>query len=619
MTYQNPLIWADIPDPAIIRVDDTYYVTSTTMYFTPGCPIMKSKDLSNWEIAGYVYETLESNDHMNLENGKHDYGFGSWASSLRYHNGTYYVVFAAYNTNTTYIFQTKDIEKGPWRKYCLEGIYHDMSLHFEEDDDKAYLVYGAGEIKLVELTSDATAIKPGGTHTTIIQNADITGANSLAEGAHMYKINGVYYIFMIVWPRTGTARRIQVCYRATNIEGPYEGKVVLDDNLGFANAGVAQGGIVNTPEGDWYALLFQDRGAVGRIPMLVPVKMPCTTDATQTDIAQSAKSKAKAWSEVATDNNGWPVFGVDKKIPSDIKLPPNVTAKYNEMAHTPSAFTIQSNDNTSSDKNNPTSSDIPSTSTCDDFDSPNLALQWQWNHNPDNSNWSLTARPGWLRLTTGHIARALSDARNTLTQRTFGPNCTGSIKLDISNMKNGDKAGLAALQDQYGYVAVKMEDGKKYVMMAKAPDPIEQGNETGLGRYKTGIPGTVIRRVPLPTDASHVYLKVNFDFENASKAANTTTSAESAVDAVESGIAQPIASPDTGPLSTTQPENNQSPTDEANFFYSLDGQNWTQVGSTLKMSYRLTHFTGYRFALFNYATIETGGYVDIDWFRCGRI
>ena len=153
--------WTDIPDPDVIRVDDTYYMTSTTMHFTPGCPIMRSKDLVHWEIVSYVYDILETSDEMALKNGRHDYGRGSWASCLRYANHTFYVAFTAYNANKTYIFQTKDIESNKWDRYTLEGIYHDMSLLFDEDG-KVYMVFGSGTIRVIELTSDAKAVKPKG-------------------------------------------------------------------------------------------------------------------------------------------------------------------------------------------------------------------------------------------------------------------------------------------------------------------------------------------------------------------------------------------------------------------------------------------------------------------------
>src|SRR5262245_16498694 len=83
----NPIIWADVPDLAIIRVDDTYYMSSTTMHMIPGLPIMKSRDLVNWQLVSYAYDTLDDNDELMLQNDKQAYGAGSWASSLRYHNG----------------------------------------------------------------------------------------------------------------------------------------------------------------------------------------------------------------------------------------------------------------------------------------------------------------------------------------------------------------------------------------------------------------------------------------------------------------------------------------------------------------------------------------------------
>jgi beta-xylosidase len=103
-TAQNPIIWADVPDNAIIRVGNMYYMSSTTMHMSPGLPIMKSKDLVNWEIASYAYETLADTDEFNLKDGKNDYGKGSWASSLRYHNGTFYATTFSLTTGRTYIY-----------------------------------------------------------------------------------------------------------------------------------------------------------------------------------------------------------------------------------------------------------------------------------------------------------------------------------------------------------------------------------------------------------------------------------------------------------------------------------------------------------------------------------
>lgn len=108
--FSNPVIYADVPDIDMIRVNDTYYMVSTTMHLSPGCPIMKSKDLVNWEIVNYVYDILGDTDAMNLRNGESMYGNGQWAASLQYHNNKYYVAFNSNTTGHAYIYTTDDIE-----------------------------------------------------------------------------------------------------------------------------------------------------------------------------------------------------------------------------------------------------------------------------------------------------------------------------------------------------------------------------------------------------------------------------------------------------------------------------------------------------------------------------
>ncbi|MBN2137556.1 MAG: glycoside hydrolase 43 family protein [Sedimentisphaerales bacterium] len=263
---RNPVIWSDVPDPAVIRVGETYYMSSTTMHMSPGLPIMKSRNLVNWELVCYAYQRLADNDALTLQNGRNAYGAGSWASSLRCHNGTFYVSTFSASTGRTHVFTTKDIENGPWKEVSFRPSLHDNSLFFD-DDGRVYMVHGGGDIRLTELTADASAIKPGGTNQVIIPNAGKVAGPNIglpAEGSQIRKINGRYYIMNITWPRGGM--RTAIVHRADNIAGPYEGKVALQDQ------GIAQGGLIDTPGGDWYAFLFQDHDAVGRVPYIVPVK-----------------------------------------------------------------------------------------------------------------------------------------------------------------------------------------------------------------------------------------------------------------------------------------------------------------------------------------------------------
>jgi beta-xylosidase len=491
-TAHNPIIYADVPDMSIIRVGDIYYMSSTTMHMSPGVPIMKSKDLVNWKIVNYAYDTLDDTDDLNLNNGRNSYGKGSWASSLRYHNGIYYVSTFAGNTGKTYIYTTRDIEKGPWKALSFKPSLHDHSLFFD-DDGKVYMIYGSGRIMLVQLNDDLSGIKPGTKPQVLIENASLVAGPNLglpAEGSQMFKIKGKYYLFNISWPRGGM--RSVLIHRADKITGPYEGRLALQDK------GVAQGGLVNTPDGRWFAYLFRDYGAVGRVPYLVPLK----------------------WED------GWPVLGIDHKAPDTVALPANISL-------------------------------IPGIISSDDFNrrdrEPDLPLVWQWNHNPNNQLWSVKQRKGYLRLTTGRVDTTLVAARNTLTQRTFGPECSAITAIDVSGLKDGDHAGLALLQQKFGWVGVKMENGKRYIVMVNAQAVLPTESASILLAQKL------------------VYLKASCDFKNR--------------------------------------------TDKAYFYYSLDGNNWEKIGATLQMAYTLPHFMGYRFGLFNYASKTTGGYADFDFFR----
>lgn len=488
----NPIVFADVPDMAMVRVGNTYYMSSTTMHMNPGVPIMKSRDLVNWQLVNYAYDSLANIDELNLENGKSTYGKGSWASCIRYHKGTYYVTTFAQTTGRTYVFTTKDIEKGPWKISSFQPAYHDHTLFFD-DDGRVYIIYGGGKLRLVELTADASGVKPGTEEQVVIENASAPAGTSIglaAEGSQLFKVNGKYYLLNIVWPKGGM--RTVLVHRADKITGPWEGRVALQD------LGVAQGGLIDTPDGKWYAYLFRDYGSVGRIPYLVPVK----------------------WVD------GWPVLGVDGKVPETLDLPASKGL-------------------------------IPGIVASDEFirkkgERP-LQLHWQWNHNPDNKLWSLNDRKGYLRLTTGRIDTTFLSAKNTLTQRTIGPECTGSTSIDVSNMKEGDFSGLALLQKKFGLVGVKVSNGKKSIVMVNTEfgKPVE------------------VQKIPLSQQI--VYLKAECNFKNLA--------------------------------------------DTATFFYSLDGKSWMPIGSQLQMAYTLPHFMGYRLGLFNYATKEGGGFVDFDFFH----
>lgn len=263
-TYTNPMQWADIPDMSITRHDENYYLISTTMHLMPGAPVMKSTDLVNWEIASYVFDKLEDTPKYDLLEGT-VYGRGQWASSIRYHKGKFYVLFSPNDEPyRSYIYETEDPSSGNWKLVTRTKHFHDASLFFD-DDGRVFVFYGTGN--LTELKEDLSDVKPGGIDMQFFERDQTE--TGLLEGSQVIKYNGKYYVLMISWPN-GQPRR-QVVYRADNITGPYEKRVILEDDFaGFPYAG--QGCIIDDQDGNWYGLIFQDRGAVGRVPLLMPVR-----------------------------------------------------------------------------------------------------------------------------------------------------------------------------------------------------------------------------------------------------------------------------------------------------------------------------------------------------------
>jgi len=166
-------------------------------------------------------------------------------------NGMFYLIFVANDTGKTYLFRAPDL-KGPWQKNEIEGFYHDCSLLF--DEGRAFLAYGNRQIYVMELNEEMTAPKEGGLHKLLVEDLDEVYLGY--EGTHWYKINGKYYLFFIHYRKGDNTRRSQACYVSDSLAGPYTGGEVLDTDGGYCNQGVAQGGIVSTTSGKWYAMLF---------------------------------------------------------------------------------------------------------------------------------------------------------------------------------------------------------------------------------------------------------------------------------------------------------------------------------------------------------------------------
>lgn len=431
----NPVIKLDYPDPDVIRVGNIYYMVSTTMHFMPGCEILRSRDLLHWEHASYVYDTLDSTPGQRLTGEQNIYGKGMWAASLRYHKGKFYICFVANDTKKTYLFTSEAIA-GPWKKSEIEGFYHDCSLLFD-DDDRIYLAYGNRKISIVELKTDLSGPLDGGLNRVVVdeQNNSILGY----EGSHFYKINGKYYLFFI-HSMPERWRRVEACFMADSLEGEFIGGDVLNDDCGYCDQGVAQGGIVDTPDGKWYAILFQDRGASGRMPVLLPVN----------------------WEEER------PVFGVKGKVPTDFETPvgENVAVGTEAAKVKSKCHPLVENDDFTVPKKLRENKEL--------YGCFGLKSCWQFNHEPDLQYVFHDKDKGSFKIQTGKLCKTLFEARNVLTMRMCAPKCAGEITVDGADLKDGDYAGISAFMGPFGMAALTKRGGELYlVMKSREPEDYE--------------------------------------------------------------------------------------------------------------------------------------------------
>ena len=199
-TFTNPVLWADVPDPDVIRVGDDYYMVSTTMHLMPGAPVMHSRNLVNWEIINYLYDKLDDKKSYDMIDGT-VYGRGQWATSLRYRDGKFYAYFSPNDTPFRgYVYTTED-PAGEWTLLARSPHFHDASLFFDEDG-RTYVFYGTGQLR--ELKPDLTGVLEGGLDKKIFERD--SEENGLLEGSRVIKHDGKYYLIMISWHVGGKRR-----------------------------------------------------------------------------------------------------------------------------------------------------------------------------------------------------------------------------------------------------------------------------------------------------------------------------------------------------------------------------------------------------------------------------
>jgi beta-xylosidase len=508
-TYSNPLFYEEFEDPDVIRVGEDYYLAGTTMHMNPAVMIMHSKDLVNWELVGYCADKLDLGPAYRLEGGN-IYGRGIWAPCIRYYKGMFYI-FSNVNGAGLLVFRSKSIN-GPWERNQLPGR-HDMSVLFD-DDGKVYIISGGGfPYPIEELNPDLRSFKTDAPKRSLPER--------MGEGHHLYKIKGKYVDVSAI-PGGTVDQMVAV---ADSIDGPWKvTRMVQGESLGVpvstpANVTTSdrgltlhQGGIVDTPSDQWWSIIMSDHGSAGRMVSLVPV----------------------TWDE------GFPLIG----LPGNLRKAPNTWVKPD------TGYTQEPK---------------PSFIHDDNFDSGKLNRHWQWNHVPNDSKWSLTEKPGTLRLHS-LPANDFYSAKNTLCQRPPAPESIMTVELDTVGMAPGDTAGLALLSSPYAWIGVvKSEEGIK----------LQMRDNTGVGGRRRGGPagsqptaassGKIIDSPTVPP--VHLWLRVACNFD----------------------------------------------TDKAVFSWSDDGKEFTPLGDPFTMTFQLRTFQGVRPGLFCFNTTgKEGGYADFD-------
>lgn len=477
-TYRNPPLYADYPDPDIIRVGSDFYLVSTTFVNTPGIRILHSRDLVNWEIVGHVVNRLEGRPEYDLAGGS-AYRSGLFAASLRHYDGVFYLAVTPVRQNTR-IYCSTDIH-GPWKYHELDAAAFDPGLFIAADGTGYIMTSGGwdGTGTLLTLSRDFSRI---------VARKKVFYIKG-AEGSKVVRRGEWYYLFNSI-----PSRLALTVSRSHSLSGPWETRFELDDRTGGH-----QGAIVDLPDGSWYGFIMRDSGAIGRVTNLCPI----------------------FWQD------DWPVWGT-----------PDAPHRVPAVARKP----IQGQP-------------LRQPTTSDDFNSPTLGLQWQWNHNPDNTKWSLTERPGCLRLHPT-IAHDFWLARNTLTQKGQGPWCRGEVVLDLSHLEPGIACGFGTLGKISARIAIDCAADRKLSLRMEV---------TNDGT------GTEMRVQSRSLSATRVWLRTDMDFRRS----------------------------------------------KGKCAYSLDGRSWENLGGEFPLAYdwRTGTFQGEQFAIFCYSPRPSAGFLDVESFR----
>ena len=524
-TYTNPVINADYSDPDVCvgPSGEDYYMTASSFQCVPGLPILHSRDLVNWQIVGYALKELYTGNpelikHFNTP----QHGNGVWAPSIRYHDGQYYIYWGDPDFGAMMVKTRNGDPAGEWEApVCvIPGQGYIDTTPLWDDDGRCYLVNGWANSRskyasvLTVREMSADGTRPIG-QPVIVFDGNGT-ANRTCEGPKFYKRDGWYWIMC---PAGGVPEGFQLAMRSKSPYGPYEHKIVLQQGKTKIN-GPHQGAWVHNKYGEDWFLHFQDKEAYGRVVHLNPVD----------------------WT------TGWPIMGKKGEPVTTYKKPQS------------SSTTIV----------NPAESD--------EFNTPTLGKQWQWQANYDEKYGVPTAF-GTFRIYTYKTDKAWKNlwlVPNMLLQKTPADEFTVTTKLRFTSKADGQFGGLIMMGLDYSALVVRrMGDGFQLVQMTcKDADKGKPQTEQVLATLKPTAKDKIDYKPGIHED---IYLRL------------TVSNAEAG-----------------------QPHGGKP---VVRFAYSSDSKKWTACGNEFQM--RQGKWIG---AKFGFVSAETDpkcdrGWIDADWIR----
>jgi xylan 1,4-beta-xylosidase len=414
VTLLNPILRGFYPDPSICRVDDNYYVVTSTFEYFPAVPIFHSKDLVHWRQIGHVLTRPEQVPLTGIKSSK-----GIFAPTLRHHNGVFYMITTNVEAGGSFYVTAKD-PAGPWSEpiWLKEKEWSmDPSLFFDDDGKVYYTRHGEGRNGAIfqhEIDLETGELSPEVPKKIWSGTGDVW-----PEGPHLYKREGTYYL-MISEGGTSYDHMVTIA-RSKSPWGPFE---THPKNPIFTHRHLPQHPIqatghsdfVVTQEGEWFMSFLGFRPAVGRFHHL----------GRETYLAP------------VTWEDGWPVINGRKPVELTMSVP-----------------------------GLPDSHPWPSDPSKIDFDRP-LGFEWNYLRNPDMSAYSLNERVGFLRLKGGSASLDDRASPTFVGRRQRAYNTRVSVELEFSPEKKGQEAGLVVRSSEDNhYDLVVQKDGKNRVVILR--------------------------------------------------------------------------------------------------------------------------------------------------------